>query len=270
MKQGIQSVVICSVVLSSSAYAIQPIQGWYVGLNAAVATGPSTYTRSFTGTIPGNPSPIIASGTVNNNLIGGGIGGNIGFRWAPIRLEAEIYYNYNGTRTLTTSSCTLESPGTPPAGNCSQALLNQLQVGFNGSTGVTFGLINFYYDFFNISDNPDSQLFPYLGIGVGMADVKTGVNFVSPELNQSVGGSKEVNVGAGQIIVGLGYFMDDYAWIQADYRYTSTSAISAAKQALIKPNIVIVDTQGSSSYALNMIMFAVNFSFDNSGLNAAS
>ncbi|MFA6302288.1 MAG: outer membrane beta-barrel protein [Legionella sp.] len=271
MKQWIRFSLISGFAFSCSAYALEPIQGWYIGMLAGVSIGPSEYSRNFSVTLPEQALPFEGTATINNNVAGGGIGAVVGYRFQPIRAEAEVYYNYTSTRNLIIDRCTYESPtvGTP-TGICPppNAPVGS-GVGFNGSTGVTYALVNFYYDWFNISEDPDNPVIPYLGLGIGGARVKNGVNFVNDLTIRSIGGTTTSNVAAGQFIVGISYFMDDYAWFGVDYRYLSTGTITIGRQKN-ESTSDIFDNQTSGRYGLNIIMFNVNFSFDNASLNGAN
>lgn len=269
MKQLIRLGAISTLAFNSVAFAFEPIQGFYVGLNALLSSGPSTYDRTFALIGPNGTEVPLGTAEVSNNYVGGGVGAEIGFRWQSFRLEGQAFYSYIGTRTLTQGTCTLVTPGIEtPIGECS-TFLDNLEVGFNGSTGVMYGMFNLYFDIYNLSSDPDSRIVPYIGIGVGAANVKTSVNFVSASLDRSVGGSISSTVPAGQIIFGVSFFMDDYAWIQADYRYVTTGTIDSANQFFSKNNVAIRDTLDSRSYAINALMFSINFSFDNAFLNSS-
>jgi opacity protein-like surface antigen len=256
MKQLINVGLISGLALSSSVFGANPIQGWYGNLIAGVTHGPSSYSRTFTGNAP-NIGPIAVTGTVNNSFVGGGVGMGVGYRIQQFRIEAQAFYSYIHSESLTIGNCTLVSPSleTPIGGAACPP-----NAGFNGSSSLFYGMINGFYDFY-ISE--DSDLSPYLGLGIGGANQKNGVNFVNTTTLQSIGGNTKSNSPAAQFIVGLNYFIDDYATIGMDFRYLSTSNLK--NQNSTTPNVInAFSGQTSDRYTMASLNFLINFSFDNS------
>lgn len=244
MKQLIRLSLISTLLLSQSAHATNPIQGFYGGVLAEISHGPSNYPLTFVN------NNLVFGGIVNNSAVGGGGAGVIGFRIQNVRLEGEILVNYVSAGTLSLGTCTLQSPAVvTPTGLCAPVLQDNA-VGFNGSNTAGFGFINAFYDF--MSYDTEQTLIPYIGIGIGGAQLKKSVNFINTTTTVdrvSVGHSVLSRSTAGQAIVGISFFLDDYAWAGMDYRYVTTNTL---------------EDNNNSRYALNTLNFNINFSFDNS------
>lgn len=244
MNQFVQLGLISSLVLSHSAIALNPVQGFYGGLIAGASSGPSGYERVFTN------NGLIYAGRVNNNRIGGGGGGSIGYRIQNFRIEGEAFYNYLRAGTLSLTNCTLESPNvfTPtPVTTCPRQLTVE-GLGFNGSTSALFGMVNGFYDF--ITYDSESTLVPYIGVGLGGARLKNSVNFIRTYTKFSSGDSVTTSSSAVQGILGISYYLDDFTWAGMDYRYLTTTNLNK--------------TGNTSRYGLNTLNFTINFAFDNS------
>jgi opacity protein-like surface antigen len=250
MKQFTKFGLLSSLLFGiTSSYAVNPVQGLYLGLIGEMSKGPSTHEEVFI------ESGAIFTGTVNNNPIGGGGGLVLGYRYNQFRIEAEGLYNLIGSDTMAISNCTLQSPTvlTPTpydSSICSQDNFYENRLGFNGSVSVIYGLINVVYDI--IDYESDKNIFPYVGAGIGFASLKNQVNFVQtviPPNNSpnSHGTSTLFSSTAAQAILGVGYFMDDYTWAGIDYRYLTINTL---------------ENYGNSRYAINSINFNVNLSFD--------
>lgn len=264
MKQLIQLGVVSSLLIGQSALAINPIQGWYVGVLAGASHGPGSYVSTFdTSEIPfpniyyplPNPFPNgLLTGTVNNNNIGGGGGAGLGFRMQNFRVEGELFYNYITTKSFQTGDCTLQKPYLEtPIGVCNgvNTLFKSVFAGFNGNTSAIYGLVNTYYDF--MSYDSEKYLVPYVGIGIGGVRLTKNYTLSNTLSTISVSVSDTATAAAAQGIVGFSYYLDDYAWLGMDYRYLTTRAITTFNN--------------ESKYTLNMININANFSFDNASLN---
>jgi hypothetical protein len=274
-----------SLTLSTLSHASNPIQGFYGGVIAGISHGPAHYdyidtVTLFSATAPSTP---IRSGTyssiVNNSLIGAGGGGHIGYRLNSFRLEAEGFYNYTSAGTVSLIDCTLESPAVlTPTGDCTNyPLLKENGVGFNGSTGAFYGLFNVYYDFVGLADEQaDHSIIPYIGLGIGAARIRHSRNFVDTiDPQTSIGISEAASAGAFQGILGVSFFLDDYAWIGVDLRYLRTSNLSdtpnknTSKGTFSGGIVEIKNVQSFSNltYGLGFINISVNASFDNGSTN---
>lgn len=236
-------------------FALNPKDGFYVGVRAGIDRGPATYRGLFTSSAT-VPSGVIFEGTVHNSMLGGGGGAMLGYRLRNFRMEGEGFYNYTSADNLEMVGCRLQSPTvlTPTPVPCpgNEAFFSSNRIGFNGSTSVFYGMVNGYYDIVAY-DNEDVSFAPYVGFGIGRAYGRNRVNFVNTTTvvnRTSFGNSNARSSGAAQFILGISYYLDDYTWIGTDYRYVSTG--------------VIKDTlNGNHRYVLNMLNFNINFSFDN-------
>lgn len=247
MKQFIQFGVGSSLLLSSSAFALIPIEGFYVGVMGEMSHAPN-----FTLALPSNFAGI-SGGTIVLSNGGGGGGAQVGYRIKMFRIEGEFLYNrisYDKFRYGPT--CTLLSPTIQtPTGYCGG---NLSRISFNGSSSMYYGMLNGFYDIFPA--DTERLLVPYLGVGVGYASFTEMPNFVNnnpapnnvpPSQGFSINSSSAVLQG----ILGFSYFMDDYTWGAIDFRYLGTNSMQ---------------TFGNTSFGVSSINFVVNFSFDRGGI----
>lgn len=237
MNQFLKGSLITGLILGGSAWAFTPIQGPYIGFIAEGSHGPNTEHAFTYNNVP-------YTGTINYDPIGGGGGFMLGFRIRQFRIEGEALYNRMSADSLKIGNCTLLSPTLAvPTGGCPNSPLSNLS--FNGSTSVMYGLINGYFDFG--SESFENPLVPYLGLGIGYAQVKHQVNFVFRNNISSAGASATNTSTAAQFIVGTSYFMDDFTWAGFDYRYLTTNTMSAFN---------------NTRFGINSLNFTINFSFD--------
>jgi opacity protein-like surface antigen len=255
MKQLIQLGIISNLLISSTAFALNPVQGFYVGLLAGISHGPASNQVAFL------EDGQIFTGKVTYSSVGGGGGATLGYKLSHFRLEGELLYNRFSTGPLTVDpgGCTIENHNiSTPTGVCTPVMYDRFRakaLGYSGSSSVTYGLINFYYDFF--SSDSDALVVPYVAIGIGQARIKNFNNLINTNTLVSRGFDKEsVNSTAIQGILGLSYYMDDFTWAGMDLRYTTTKSLPQ-----IQDSVVL-----NKSYALTALMFNINFAFDKGGL----
>lgn len=238
MKQLIRFSLILSIFWGNSAFSLSPIQGIYVGILGEVSHNSNS---TFNATI--DQVPYVA--TLSYNTAGAGGGGVVGYRIQKFRVEGELLYNWVSYDSLSIGNCTLLSPSLPtPTGRCPNNALQNL--GFNGSSSILYGLINGYFDF--VTYDTDTQVVPYIGLGLGMAKVRVGPSFTNTVTQFSAGGNFSSSSAAAQGIIGLSYFLDDFTWVAFDYRYLTTNTVQEF---------------GNNRFAINTLNFSANFSFDN-------
>lgn len=206
------------VLAHTSSHALNPVAGWYGG----VFLGP-TYASGINFTLG---TPITDVPEEQGNLVYsvlGGIGGEVGYRFCTkFRIEGEYFYNNNPFNKLQIGDKTIDSfsgSGT-------------LHIGGDTNTGAI--LVNGFYDILSPSNDGYSKVFPYVGVGVGYAYVQNSLQFHynSPsDIAQGITGAltekgftKAHSTYAGQVILGVGLFMDDFCWLSADLRYLSIGA----------------------------------------------
>lgn len=253
MKPLFKLSIISSLLLSASVYAVNPSQGFYLGLFGEISSGPPSYTQLYDLVTPDRNYTFI--GRSNFSRIGGGGFGLLGYRYNQVRFEVEGLYNWAGAGSFIFEGCRLQSPNIlTPIGACDgpvSTLARETNAGFNGSISALYGLVNVVYDI--IDYDSDRNLFPYLGVGLGYLSLKNQVNFintVTKKPNQSsIGTSALFNNTAAQVILGLGYFMDDFTWGSIDYRYISST---------------VLRDFDNKRFALHTLNFGVNLSFDKS------
>lgn len=256
MKQLIKFSLFSSLLLSTQAFAINPIQGFYGGLIGEVSHGPSNDQVFF------REDAALFHGTVTYSSISGGAGGYIGYKYSHFRVEAEGLYNRISTGPLTVGTCVIQSANVlTPTGFCPQATSDHFRekaLGYSGSSSGTYGLLNAFWDFY--SDEPDSYFSPYLGIGLGVASIKNSSNFINTINLYSHGHSIIGNGTAAQGIIGVSYYMDDFTWAGMDYRYLTTK-LKADLENELGANLP------TRNYTLNTLNFTINFAFDKGAIN---
>jgi hypothetical protein len=244
MKQLIQLGLLTNLLLSSSAFAVHPEQGFYLGLLGEVSSGPASHEIAF-GSVS---TQHLWIGTVNNSRIGGGGGAMLGYRYNNFRVEGEFLYNRYSSGSIEAYGCTLYSP----VSNTSKGICPP-NLGFSGSVAAMYGMANVYWDFINY-DNDNGSVFPYVGLGVGYTRVTARGELVQDyyfvNTTTSRGTSSTSTNGAAQGILGVGLFMDDFTWAGMDYRYLSTNTLQDF---------------GNKRYAISTLNFTVNLAFDKSG-----
>lgn len=263
MKQLVQLGILSNLLISSAAFAVNnPVQGFYLGIMAEVSHGPASNQLVFVQPPPPSLPATTFTGKVTYSSVGGGGGATLGYKLSSFRLEGEILYNRISTGPLKVGSCTLESPNViTPTGVCPAGTYDSFQargLGYSGSSAVVYGLVNVYYDF--ISSNTETNAVPYVGIGIGRAQIRNFSDFIATAPNGSPlsnGGNVTFTSSAAQGILGVSYFMDDFTWAGMDLRYTTTKSAPQLQDA----------ASTSKNYALTSLNFNINFAFDKGGFN---
>ncbi|KTD05538.1 outer membrane beta-barrel protein [Fluoribacter gormanii] len=259
MRQIIKFGFILGLVTSSSAFSAEPVQGLYLGLLGQVSHA-TNLDLNFSLTQLPNLGTI---GTVQLGPVGGGIGASLGYKIQNFRLEGEFLFNINNYGQLNAGSCTLISPAVlGPEGTCPPEVVD-VGLGFNGYTIGLYGFFNAFYDF--MSSDPNVNFVPYLGVGVGGADLLNHAVFqsnnqcislgtCSPIVNESF--DKSHFGFAAQGILGFNYYIDDFTTIGLDFRYVSTFNLS-------KNNSTSSTTNSSNSaFGISTINLTGNFALE--------
>ena len=217
----------CGLILLGchlSAYAVNPVPGGYAG----IFLGP-TYAQNIDFTlnqiiplptdsrIPGN-----TTGSLKYSVLGG-VGGEIGYRFCTkYRVEIEAFYNNNPFKKLQIGNYTIDS------------VASSVNFHIGGDTNMGAGLINVFYDLLPPSRDNYGAVFPYIGLGAGYAYVQNALQFhyntpaylsanpAPTSTNFETDFKRTYTIYAGQIVMGIGYFLDDFTWLSADIRYFST------------------------------------------------
>src|SRR5580704_9615639 len=201
MKQLIRFVIVSNLIISSTTFAIgNPVQGFYGGLLAGISHGPTSNQLAIT--------PHII-GTVSYSQVGAGGGGVLGYKLANFRAEAELIYNRISTGPLRVNtaingnsySCTLQNSNIlTPTGTCPPGV-EASALGYQGSSAVTYGFFNLYYDIFTPYSH--TNLIPYIGVGIGEGYIRNFSNFVNTDTLNSHGSNVSYSAAAVQGILGL-------------------------------------------------------------------
>jgi hypothetical protein len=215
----------------SVSYALNPVQGWYGG----VLIG-ANYTPSINFTLPNEVINAANSmnyklpqfgtdGTLNYGIMGE-IGGQLGYRCGKYRLEAQYFYNNSPLHSLQLGAFTLYQAST--------SYTTDSYV--NGSTDSGFVMLNGFYDF--LPSDPSSNFAPYVGLGAGYSYNSNNLKFFlfnnNTELFDTFQVREHMTSPAGQAILGVTYFLDDFASFGLDVRYLTTSKKDEALKARVQ------------------------------------
>lgn len=240
MKKYIPLSLVASFV-SSVSFAVNPIPGWYGGINGDVS-----YVRPIKSVYHAqlvNYLNQVSTVTINDKIayrIMGGGGGQIGYRFMDnYRIEGDVFYNMNYYGYLVINGFKIpyaaKSP-TPIPGLTEK-----------GSTSYIAGFINAYYDFFTPGN--DNSFVPYVGLGLGYLRMDNKIVFYNDSVEIPNARASIISGTTGaQAIIGASYFLDDYTSIGVDYRYLTTRVVDVF----------------NTRYTANLINFNLNFAFDSS------
>ncbi|VEB38721.1 Uncharacterised protein [Legionella sainthelensi] len=248
MKQIIKFGFILSF-LSSSAFSLEPVQGFYFGLLGQISHTPNT---DLTFTINNVPY----TGQVTLGPVGGGVGASIGYKIQNFRLETEFLYNINNYGEFQVGTCTLISPTVVGRYEGCPTYVQETGLGFNGNTMGFYGLFNAFYDF--MSFNHDTSFVPYLGFGLGAALIRNQGNIESTEysgIDPAIQFTSNTSQGgfALQGIVGFNYYLDDFTTMGLDFRYVST---------MMSNNNNNNSSSSSSQFGISTINLVFNFALE--------
>ncbi len=220
-------------IANSSAFALNPVQGLYGGILLGVnATHTAQFTFPSTFTIPSPTSLTIPADTPFTLNYGhmGQIAGQGGYRCGKFRIEGQIGYNGSPYNSLQINDLTLS--------NSDNNAYN-----FEGSTNTLYGMINGYFDVMPI--DPESNLVPFIGIGIGYASTKNtlqmdlysdqidGVTVPGYQVG-AINVSETTTSPAAQAMIGASYFLDDFSAFSLDLRYLTTQKKSDILNARVE------------------------------------
>lgn len=207
MKPFIKTSLIALLLANGSAHALNPVQGWYGGVLIGV-----NYTPSANFNIPTQIPPINVPGAVNYGIMGA-LGGQFGYRFDKYRLEGQYLYNNSPYTSLELANVTIFAPST------------STEFRMEGATDTGIGMLNGFYDF--LPSDPRSNIAPYLGVGLGYAYFSNTLKLYYNDTELYNAHVKEATSSpAGQAIIGMSYFLDDFASFAFDVRYLTSTAKS--------------------------------------------
>ena len=252
MKQLIKLGMLSQLLLSTPLFALNPVEGFYGGLFGEMSHGPSNDTVIF------REDAQLFQGTVGYSPISGGGGLMLGYKFRHFRGEAEIMFNRISTGPVKIGTCTIENQDiVTPTGFCPAGTYDHIQekaLGYSGNSTAVYGFFNGFWDFFTFDGVTDTV--PYLGLGIGYADIKNGNSYTNTITEASHGKSIASNGAAMQGILGISYYLDDYAWIAADYRY-----VTAKRKEYIN-TLDLATNLPAKNYTINALTISVNVAFD--------
>lgn len=212
---------------SEGAFAVDPVPGIYAGFMLG-----ASYSTNLSLDIP-NPFTT-PSGTISQGVFGN-IAGQLGYRIHHFRVEGELLVNNNPYNSIEFAGITVHKTGSFNYG-----------AGQKGQATTGAFLVNGFYDFY--SSNELSYFAPYVGLGIGYAYIQNKISlYYDNVLIPNTSFTETSKTPAAQLIIGAGYFLDEFTFAGLDYRYLRT-------QTLAYPF--------DSPYQLNSINLTIGGSFD--------
>ncbi|HBI21924.1 MAG TPA: hypothetical protein DDY37_04980, partial [Legionella sp.] len=231
MKPFIKTSLVALLLANGSSYALNPVQGWYGGVLIGVNYTPSSnFSRERTfpfisTTEPYTKQAPLRASFASNHLeysTMGAVGGQLGYRCGKYRLEGQFLYNNSPYRSL---RGTVTGPEGQQTSFSIYAPSTSTGFRIEGSTDSGLGMLNGFYDF--LPSDPRSNVAPYIGLGVGYAYFSNNLRVYYNEVNIDAARVKEsISSPAGQAILGVSYFLDDFASFALDVRYFTSTAKS--------------------------------------------
>lgn len=192
------------MLMCGPTFAVNPVPGFYGGIMLGVNYSP-TIDYSFTN--PTTKVPVV--GTVFYSVLGN-IAGQLGYRCDHYRIEGELLYNDNPIREVKVGSVTYNSVSK-----------FNTDVTMKARTDIGAFMLNGFYDFY--SQGQLSYFSPYVGAGLGYALVMNSIKFYQNQAYlPGTSASNSEGAFAGQVIAGIGYFLDDFTSMGLDFRYLAT------------------------------------------------
>jgi opacity protein-like surface antigen len=252
--------VVAAWLVSSASFAYYPADGWYFGSflvgsffpTSDIPLSPSqimvlnnSFVYSpFIGALGGPfpPIPLSLSPQISYRF-GGGVGAQFGYRWCGIRLEGEGLLDYTNFRHIDINGYRFgKKIVTVPVTNpLTGATATSIAFPYSMSGHVAVGalLLNALYDIYNHQGN-DVTWFPYLGLGIGYAYIQNKwiININHPDGTGNLVYTSVLSVNKNdstpllQGILGVGYQMDDFFSVFADYRYLTSKQLSSTDDRL--------------------------------------
>ncbi len=253
-----RSGLLALLLAASPAFAVNPVQGWYGGIQLGVNYTPSTqYTFPTTFDRPVNFPDVqispyfdlinleVPAGTTLKLYYAtmGQIAGQVGYRCNKFRVEGQLGYNNSPYNSLKINNVTLNIND--------QTIITRRgnNYTFDGATNTMYGMLNGYYDF--IPSEPDANFAPYIGAGVGYAYLQNIFNISVTDTslnNYDLKVTRSISTPAVQGIVGASYFMDDFTAFGLDFRYFVTTT----KSQILNANAQILSVNLTFNGAFNL------------------
>lgn len=212
-----------------TAYALNPVPGPYAGILVGGTYEPRT---SFVFTNP--RTYATEQGTLGfSGLVG--LDMHLGYRICDsFRLELQALYNKNPYSYLRLGNTTIHNHDTSTG------------LRIDGGTTSGTGFFNAYYDY--LGDGASNTV-PYAGFGIGYAYISNAVKFYENEVLVVPRQSKVSIRPAGQLILGVSRYLDDFTSFSIDVRGygTTTEQFKAPKQI---------------PYNFNLRIASINFIFN--------
>lgn len=245
--------LVLGISLATNAFCADPAQGFYLGLQGVISHAPS-----LTGSLFINQ---LYPAEITMEPVGGGAGASIGYRINWFRIETEVLFNINNYDKLTVGSCTLISPNVVGFEGTCPVFVVANGLGFKGNTMGFYGLINAFFDLYPASESND--LVPFVGFGIGGAYlranpvIQNNKYFANGYTPTKISATVTNTTAAGQGVIGLSYYIDDFTTIGFDYRYLTTFNINQNNNTNNTNS-----SNFSNQYAIQTLNFTATFAFD--------
>ena len=207
MNRFIVLAVFASIFITTSAQATD--KGMYVSANVGVSIL-SDSEANIPGVINAEISYDIGPLTI--------LGGALGYNFGDLRAEGEITFRTNDTDTFTSGGTAFTQ----------------------GEVSALSFMVNGFYDF----HTANSSLVPYLGVGMGVANIDADVT--APSISSLALVDDNATVFAYQLMAGLGYKIGSATTITIDYRYFATSDPEFSPGPAFVPGLPDVESEYSN------------------------
>lgn len=228
MKPALAFGLASALLWNTPSYALDPVQGFYGGVFLG-----GNYTSPITFRLNNQTNhDLLANGKLAYSISFDG-GGQVGYRMNQFRIESELLYNYSPFDTITINKQRFKSEK------------RGANFRYEGQTNTGALMVNGFFDAFFVGE--ESNIVPYVGLGLGYARVQNSIKFYCNNINvqrntvilnpdktctlvSNPNGpdsnvKKTASAGAGQAILGVSYFMDDFTLFGLDVRQLTTRTI---------------------------------------------
>lgn len=214
-------------LVGQAVYAVNTPSGWYGG---AMLGPTSSHTVNFTTFNP--RSNRVESGQLLYSILGY-IGGQVGYRFNQLRAEGEFFFNSAPYHQLTLG------------GQKFTTSTHTTSWHIKGQTNTGAFMLNGFYDFMRMTDNNVFWV-PYVGVGIGYGEINNNVKYYLDKAFIKKTTAK-ANSPLAQGIIGISYFVDDFFWFSADYRYIASKSLEFFNDGRLTMNAVTISVSGSIS-----------------------
>lgn len=233
------------LLVNSSVYSLNIVQGWYGGITIGLNYTPSTdftFPATFDGTAYLPAETVDLPITLKYSTMGQ-LGGQVGYRCGHFRGEVLVGFNNSPYGSLNFGNVLSVSDS------------SSQYYTFVGATNTGFAMFNAFYDVLPVDS--ESNMVPFIGAGIGYAYTQ---NTLTMDFWSDDGGTvagyevatlslnDHVTSPAGEAMIGVSYFLDDLTTFGLDLRYFTTQKKSTITDARVQYLSVNVTFNGAFNF----------------------